>query len=165
MKKLTFFLLSIFLTYGQQQKGPKTIESIFNKSSMVFSGQVVDKKSYWDIDYNRIYTVHKIETFNFFKGESTNFLYFITEGGTIGLEGMISSNKIRINRNSKGYFQLLELQNIQLDGFDFGTKLYTLADKHFGFLEYDNFTNQVNLRNNDFKSVSDFENIFLSISK
>ena len=165
MKKLIYFFFAVFLAHAQQEKTPKTIESIFNESSMVFSGQVIDKQSYWDINYNRIYTVHKIETFNFFKGESTNFLYFITEGGTIGLEGMISSNKIRINRNSKGYFQLLESSNIQLDGFDLDTKLYTLTDKYFGFLEYDNFTNQVNLRNNDFKSVSDFENIFLSISK
>ena len=73
MKKLTFLLLVVFLANGQQQKTPITIESIFNESSMVFSGQVVDKQSYWDVDRKMIYTVHKVKVSKSFKGNQMNF--------------------------------------------------------------------------------------------
>lgn len=166
MKKIfLFIILNVSVTYSQSRNISKSFESVFENSTYVISGEVIDKDSYWDINHQKVYTVHKLLPHHFYKGDTSEFLYFITEGGAVGLEGMISSNKIRINRNSKGYFQLQNTSDIKLDGFDSSANLYILTDRIYGYIEYDNYTRSINFRDNGLIPVSDFENILLSISK
>lgn len=166
MKKLLFlFLIKLSVIYPQNNNLSDTFQSVFENSNYVLSGEVIEKNSYWDINKSKIYTVHKLRSHVFYKGETSEFLYFITEGGAVGLEGMISSKKIRINRNSKGYFQLQDSPDIRLDGFDSSMNLYVLTDRIYGFIEYDDYTKSIDFRDNGLISVNDFENILLSFSK
>ena len=64
MKKITILFFAVLFAYGQQQKESFSIASIFDESTMVFSGQVIDKESYWDVDHKMIYTVHKVKVPN-----------------------------------------------------------------------------------------------------
>lgn len=167
MKKIfsLIIILNVSVTYSQNRNISKSFESVFENSTFVLSGEVIQKNSYWDINRHKIYTVHKLKSRDFYKGDTSEFLYFITEGGSVGLEGMISSKKIRINRDAKGYFQLQDSSDIKLDGFDPSAKLYVLTDRIYGFIEYDDYTKSIDFRDNGLISVSDFENILLSISK
>ena len=166
MKKLFFlFVIKLSVIYPQNNNLSDTFQSVFENSNYVLSGEVIEKNSYWDINKSKIYTVHKLRSHDFYKGETSEFLYFITEGGAVGLEGMISSKKIRINRNSKGYFQLQDSPDIRLDGFDSSLNLYVLTDRIYGFIEYDDYTKSIDFRDNGLISVNDFENILLSFSK
>ena len=124
---------------------PPHLESVFEESSKVLSGEVIEKRAYWDVNFHKIYTVHKLKTSDFYKGNTSEFLYFLTEGGSVGVEGMISSKMVRINRNAKGFFQLQEFSEIKLDGFDLNTSLHILTNLSYGFIEYDNFSDSVNL--------------------
>ena len=98
MKKIfLLFILNLSVIYPQNNNLSNSFESVFKNSTYVLSGEIIDKNSYWDINHNKIYTVHKLKPHDFYKGETSDFLYFITEGGAVGLEGMISSKKIRYN--------------------------------------------------------------------
>lgn len=165
MKKLTFLLLAVFLANGQQQKTPITIESIFNESSMVFSGQVVDKQSYWDVDYKMIYTVHKVKVSKSFKGNSNQFEYIIRKGGTVGLQGVIVKPNIRIDKESEGFFMVKNMSSVELDGFSATDKFMVLSSGINGYFSYDAYDNSVQIPGKSKKSFSTFENDLKKLSK
>lgn len=165
IKKLLFIFFPFVFCYSQQNSITNLIKPSFEISSTVLSGQIVKKESFWDTNKKRIYTVHKIKSSKYFKGKSENTLYLVTEGGSIGLEGMISSNMIRFNLNSKGIFQLTHEKKLALDGFDNNDKLYSLTNIAYGFFEYDEFINQFKINSENTVTINEFETVLSSLSK
>ena len=165
MKNFTILFFTVFFAFGQQQKKSFSIESVFNESTMVFSGQVIDKQSYWDVDHKMIYTVHKIKVSKSFKGNNRKYQYLITEGGSIGLQGVIIKPSVKISLHSAGYLMLKDSRNVELDGFEYNDKLMELSDFMIGYYDYDAITNSVSLPNFESISKDRFEENLIRFSK
>ena len=165
MSKLLLFFFPLMFCYAQQNTITPLIKPSFEISSTVLSGKIVKKQSFWDTNKKRIYTVHHIKSSEFFKGNSENTVYLVTEGGSVGLEGMISSNMIRFNKNSKGIFQLTHQNKLKLDGFDHNNNLYTLTNSTYGFFEYDEFIDKIKIGSEKTVGIDEFETIITSLTK
>ena len=70
MKRLVFILFLFTSTvFAQIIEKSASLEETFASASIVVSGQIVEKQSYWDVDRQMIYTVHKIKVSKSFKGK------------------------------------------------------------------------------------------------
>ena len=165
MKKITILFFAVLFAYGQQQKESFSIASIFDESTMVFSGQVIDKESYWDVDHKMIYTVHKVKVSKSFKGNSNRFEYIIRKGGTVGLQGVIVKPNIRIDKESEGFFMVKNMSSVELDGFSATDKFMVLSSGINGYFSYDAYDNSVQIPGKSKKSFSTFENDLKKLSK
>ena len=114
MKKIAILFLTTLFAYGQQEKTSLSIESIFNESAMVFSGQVADKQSYWNVGRKMIYTVHRVKVSKSFKGDQDQIVYVVTEGGAVGLQGVAVKPSVKIERESSGFFMVKNANEIEL---------------------------------------------------
>ena len=165
MKKITILFLTTLFAYGQQKKESFSIESIFDESTMVFSGQVIDKQSYWDVDHKMIYTVYKVKVSKSFKGNSNQFEYIIRKGGTVGLQGVIVKPNIRIDKESEGFFMVKNMSPVELDGFSATDKFMVFSSSINGFFSYDPYDKSVQIPGKSKKSFSTFENDLEKLSK
>ena len=150
---------------GNSKKTLFTIESIFNESSMVFSGQVVDKQSYWDVDHKMIYTVHKVKVSKSFKGNQNQFEYVVNEGGTVGLQGVIVKPSVTIEKKSYGYFMVKMAKRLRLEGFDKSNLLTEMIYSGASYYDFDRLTDNVNLSNQNHLSKQNFEKKLKLFSK
>ena len=48
------------------------LETQIQKTKTIIEGKVVDRQSYWDDNYQNIYTINTIEVFKVFKGDSSS---------------------------------------------------------------------------------------------
>ena len=165
MKSLIITLFSASLLFSQEFKQQVSLLSTIQNSNLIVSGQVVDKQSYWDINHKLIYTVHKVEVEKLFKGSERRYIYFLTEGGSIGLKGLIVSKSININKESIGYFNLIKEEEIVLKDFEHNAKLLSLTNKKFGYLDYDPVDDLIIIEQNNKLKVEDFEKQLTDISK
>ena len=147
MKKFTILFFITLFAYGQQEKTSLSIESIFNESAMVFSGQVIDKQSYWDVDRKMIYTVHKVKVSKSFKGNQNEFQYVVSKGGTVGLQGVVIKPSVTIDKKSYGYFMVKMAAPLQLEGFNKSNILTEMIHTTASYYDYDRITDIVNIPN------------------
>ena len=158
IKNFTFLFFITLFAYGQQQKGFFSIESIFNESTMVFSGEVIQQQSYWSENKSTIYTVNTVLVSKIFKSNNApSYVNVITEGGLVGMEGLIVSHQVQLRKKSKGYF-FLEISDLKLHGYESDEKLYKFDNNVSGFLSYDSYKDEVKLpkeklKRDDFESV------------
>lgn len=166
MKRTTLLLLLISSLMSAQliDKSIK-LEDTFKSASVVVNGQVIEKQSYWDVDRQMIYTVHKIKVSKSFKGNNRKYQYLITEGGSIGLQGVIIKPSVKISLHSAGYLMLKDSRNVELDGFEHNDKLMVLSDFMIGYYDYDAITNSVSLPNFESIPKDRFEENLIRFSK
>ena len=158
MKKFTILFFITLFAYGQQQKGFFSKESIFNEFTMVFSGEVIQQQSYWSENRSTIYTVNTVLVSKIFKGDNApTYVNVITEGGLVGMEGLIVSHQVQLRKKSKGYF-FLEISDLKLHGYESDEKLYKFDNNVSGFLSYDSYKDEVKLPK-DKLNRDDFESI------
>lgn len=159
IKKITIpFLLFSSLMSAQLIEKSINLEDTFKSASVVVNGQVIEKQSYWDVDHKMIYTVHKLQVFKSFRGEHDPYQYILTEGGSVGLQGLIVKPNIRLDKNTTGYFMLNPARKLDLDGFDNESKLLELTSNLNGFFNYDSYNGQVSNRSitttkDDFEAI------------
>jgi hypothetical protein len=160
---LFFLFLTSFLS-AQLIKNQINLEGTFSSSSVVVDGQVIEKQSYWDAEHKMIYTVHKVKVFKSFKGEQNPYLYLLTEGGAVGLQGLIVKPNIRLDKNTTGYFMLNAARKLDLDGFENENKLLELKNNFNGFFYYDSYTDKVSVNRAIKTTKGDFEEIIKTFS-
>ena len=159
IKKITIpFLLFSSLMSAQLTEKSINLEDTFKSASVVVNGQVIEKQSYWDVDHKMIYTVYKLQVFKSFRGEHDPYQYILTEGGSVGLQGLIVKPNIRLDKNTTGYFMLNPARKLDLDGFDNESKLFELTSNFNGFFNYDSYNGQVSNRSitttkDDFEAI------------
>jgi len=163
-----FFSLILFVSSflsAQIVDKPLNLETTYKSSSVVINGRIVEKSAYWDIRGKMIYTVYKVEVSKSFKGNSGSFQYLLTEGGAIGLEGVIVKPSLKLNVNSSGYMMLKKARKVKLDGFEHNHQLMELSQNIVGYFSFDALTNSVMLPNYQSISKDNFEKSLLNISK
>ena len=166
MKRLAFILFLFTTTvFAQIIEKSANLEETFASASIVVSGQIVEKQSYWDVDRQMIYTVHKIKVSKSFKGKNNEYQYLLTEGGSIGLRGVVVKPTANIRLYSVGYLMLKNARNVRLDGFEHNDKLMELFDHQTGYYDYDSISDSVMSSNNLKLEKQVFENNLEQYSK
>ena len=159
-----FIFLSTLVSAQIIQK-PINIEQTFKSAAVVVNGQVVEKQSYWDIDHKMIYTVHKIKVSKSFKGNNNEYQYLLTEGGSIGLKGVVVKPSVNIRLHSVGYVMLKKARDIKLDGYEHNDNLMELSDYLTGYYDYDSISNSIMITNDLMLEKQMFENNLEQYSK
>ncbi|MEP1488921.1 MAG: T9SS type A sorting domain-containing protein [Algibacter sp.] len=91
-----------------------SLEQQIEKSSLVVEGKVIAKGAFWDIDHKLIYTSNTVEVYKVFKGNPLKTIEVITVGGTVGLNALIASNSLKLQKGDIGIFTLYD-SNISTD--------------------------------------------------
>jgi hypothetical protein len=76
------------------------------KSALVIEGKVLSKKSYWDANHEKIFTVNTIEVLKAFKGEALTTIEVVTPGGTVEMEAQIVYPSLKLTVGDIGVFTL-----------------------------------------------------------
>lgn len=92
--------------YAQQFIKEIPLKQQIEKSSFVVEGKVVAKRSFWDNNEKLIYTANTIEIYKVFKGQAYKSIEVITVGGTVGLNALMSSHSLKLERGDVGMFTL-----------------------------------------------------------
>jgi len=105
-KILFLYLLIPFLSYSNEGNLYKvSLKEKVDSSLFVFSGEVVSKNSYWNLQNTLIYTDNIVEVTKFYKGEPINSTFTIrTVGGTVGSSTITTSSLLSLNTGDKGVF-------------------------------------------------------------
>ncbi len=78
-----------------------------NSASLIIEGKVEEKKSFWNPETKRIYTLNKIEVFKVFKGSNSSaFIQILTEGGVLENEMLFVSDFLSLDIGNVGVFVL-----------------------------------------------------------
>ena len=166
MKKLHLVLImASSVLFSQATENPLNLETVFKSSSVVVNGKVLAKDCYWDNERKMIYTVHKVKVAKSFKGNISKHIYVLTEGGNVGLEGLIVKPSIDIAKNSSGYFMLKKVEEIKLKDFDFNDNLFVLSSGLVGYFDFDSFHDHVQLPLNQVMTRQSFEKSIKNLSK
>ena len=166
MKKLHLVLImASSVLFSQATENPLNLETVFKSSSVVVNGKVLAKDGYWDNERKMIYTVHKVKVAKSFKGKISKHIYVLTEGGNVGLEGLIVKPSIDIAKNSSGYFMLKKVEEIKLKDFDFNDNLFVLSSGLVGYFDFDSFHDHVQLPLNQVMTRQSFEKSIKNLSK
>lgn len=85
---------------------PVSIAERCAQSELIVEGKVFDKTSVKGTDGGMIYTAYKIRPFKVFKGNTTEDIVFIAEGGVVGNEAVTVSPGISLEIPTSGIFFL-----------------------------------------------------------
>ena len=107
------------------------------KSSLVVEGKVLSKKSFWNVNHEKIYTVNTIEIYKVFKGNALSTIEIITPGGVVGSDAQIVYPSLKLNIDDTGVFTLfdnfIELETKELTN----KKQFKAYGSLQGFYKYD----------------------------
>ena len=111
---LIFCLLIQKTSFAQSMLKEISLKNQIDNSSLVVEGEVVSKKSFWDVKRHNIYTVNTIDVLKVFKGEFVERIEVVTMGGTVGSEALIVTPSLRLQEGDMGVFTLKN-NNISLN--------------------------------------------------
>tara|TARA_R110002049_G_scaffold90686_3_gene227157 strand:+ start:3471 stop:5252 length:1782 start_codon:yes stop_codon:yes gene_type:complete len=111
------------------------------KSTLVFEGKVLSKKSFWDVNHEKIYTVNTVEVHKVFKGDFLTTVDIITLGGVTDSEAQMVSPSLELYKGDLGVFTLNE-GNVLLDAAAVPKKRYMPYGSSQAFYKYDVNTNE-----------------------
>ena len=102
MKKHLLISLLFFLVISKSISAQLMLKKVslskqIDKSTLVLEGKVLSKKSFWDTNHQKIYTINTIEVFKVFKGEVSPKIEIITLGGVIGMDAQIVYPSLKLN--------------------------------------------------------------------
>ena len=119
MKKHALISLLFFLVLSKSISAQLMLKEVslskqIEKSTLVLEGKVLSKKSYWDTNHEKIYTINTVEVYKLFKGESLPIIEIITLGGVVGMDAQIVYPSLKLNIDDIGVFTLYN-SNLELD--------------------------------------------------
>jgi hypothetical protein len=126
MKKNTLLGLLFILVLSNSISAQILLKEVslskqIEKSTLVLEGKVLSKKSYWDANHEKIYTVNTIEVHKVFKGDALPTIEIITQGGAVGFDAQVVYPSLKLNVDEIGVFTLYE-SNASLDIQEVSTK-------------------------------------------
>jgi len=142
MKKHVLISLLFFLVISKSISAQLMLKKVslskqIDKSTLVLEGKVLSKKSFWDTNHRKIYTINTIEVFKVFKGEVSPKIEIITLGGVIGMDAQIVYPSLKLNIDDTGVFTLYN-SKVELESKAVSTKLrFKPYGSLQGFYKYD----------------------------
>lgn len=136
---LIFLFFFSFLNYSVAQNlmYEISLSEQVAASSQIVEGKVISKKSYWDANHEKIFTVNTIEVYKVFKGKDQSFVEVITQGGAVGMKIHQVNPSLKLRVGDVGVFTLIN-HSISFESAKKGTyasfKAYSSKQ---GFYKYD----------------------------
>ncbi|MEW4923223.1 T9SS type A sorting domain-containing protein [Algibacter sp. 2305UL17-15] len=103
---LIFFLALSKSISAQQMLKKVSLSKQIEKSTLVLEGKVLSKKSFWDKNHEKIYTINTVEVYKVFKGDTLPIIEIITLGGVLGMDAQIVHPSLKLNIDDIGLFTL-----------------------------------------------------------
>jgi len=114
-----------------------SLERQVDKSSLVVEGRVVEKKSVWNAQKNRIITINTVEVLKRFKGKSDLRINVLTPGGTVGYITQRVTPSLTLKKGDIGVFALYNSDMDLVTGSASTIKQYKPYSSLQGFYKYD----------------------------
>ena len=102
---LVLFLSNV-LAFTQCTVIPFSLEKRVKMADIVVEGKVLQKESFWNKTHDFIYTRNLIQVTQVFKGQTTEFIEVVTEGGFVGTDGLRVEPSLQVVENEQGVFLL-----------------------------------------------------------
>ena len=111
MKKHALISLLLFLVLTKSISAQLMLKKVslskqIEKSTLVLEGKVLSKKSFWDTNHQKIYTINTVEVSKVFKGEILPTIEIITLGGVVDMDAQIVYPSLKLNIDDTGVFTL-----------------------------------------------------------
>ncbi len=132
-----FFIFSFTHLSSQELLEEIPLEQQIKNATTIIEGKVISKESFWDNDYNLIYTVNTLEVNKVFKGEPISKINVVTMGGIVNESSLTVNPSLTLNLNDIG---LITLENFNTNLVDYDTtkgKLYKPYCNIQSFYKYD----------------------------
>lgn len=152
------FAVSVSGGYAQVLTVEVPLSRQLGNADLVIEGKVVDKKAFWDEAGANIYTLHTIEVYKVFKGDSNNTILVITPGGTVGLESEAVFPSLHLNSNDIGLFILKE-SDLGIAP-ELALPKYTSYSDIQGYFQYDFLENRAS---NPYRQVNGIVSTFYNL--
>ena len=110
-----------------------SLKEQIDNSTMIVEGEVIAKKSFWS--NNLIYTANTVKVHKVFKGQPEKLVEVITVGGSVGLEALMISHGLKLQKGSTGLFMLKDSNIINPSGKT-TSKSYQVYSAVQGFYKY-----------------------------
>ena len=141
MKKHTLISLLFFLVFSKSMSAQLMLRKVslskqIEKSTLVLEGKVLSKKSYWDSNHEKIYTINTIEVYKIFKGEVLSTIEIITLGGVVGMDAQIVYPNLKLNIDDTGVFTLYN-SHVELESKMSNKNRFKPYGSLQGFYKYD----------------------------
>ena len=111
------------------------LEDQVNNAQLIAEGEIIAKKSYWDVGKKSIYTVNTLDISKLYKGASQGQINVVTAGGIVGYNAQTDYPRLELNEEDKGIF-ILEKINLDLEGNQDNLPLYQVTGLSQGLFRY-----------------------------
>ena len=139
----TILLLVSLLSYAQTDLLIKIpLEEQVSNAQLIAEGEIIAKKSYWDVGRKNIYTVNTLEVSKLYKGADATRISVVTTGGAVGLKAQIDHPSLELYKEEKGTF-ILEKFNLDLEGYQDNLPLYQVTGLSQGLFRYNTRTRKI----------------------
>jgi len=135
-------LLTPFISYSQGCMHEIPLAQQVNVATQIVEGKVLSQISSWNNARTKIYTIHTVEVYKVFKGESVSTIDVLTEGGAVGADAQIVTPSLELRTGEIGVFMLYE-NNISLESADAAHPKFSAYGSAEGFHKYDFYENKV----------------------
>lgn len=102
-------------------------------SSLIIEGKVINQQSFWNAEYNHIFTSNLVEVYKNFKNSSPAYIEVITQGGIVGYNKEVVEPSLELSVGDVGVFTLVSNN----EASQFGKQVYETYAVAQGFIKYD----------------------------
>lgn len=131
-----FFYLTSSCLLAQSLLREIPLKQQVENSSLIVEGKVISKTSFWDDNYNNIYTVNTVEVSKVFKGEKLFSVEVITLGGSVNGEAEFVSPSLKLYKGDVGLFMLYKNNTPSSTNNKSAVKKYRPYSSSQGFYRY-----------------------------
>ncbi|MGB5419424.1 T9SS type A sorting domain-containing protein [Algibacter sp.] len=124
-------------TWAQLMIKEVSLGQQIEKSNLVLEGKVISKKSFWDINHAKIYTVNTVEVYKVFKGEGFLTIEVVTPGGTVDSDAQTVYPSLKLKIGDTGVFTLYDNSTTLDSKAQSDKKQYKVYGSLQGFYKYD----------------------------
>lgn len=137
------FMLFLSVIDAQDSLQQISLQQQIENSSIVLEGKVISQNSFWDASYKMIYTAHTIQAFKVFKGKPESTFVILTQGGFVGMDGILVSHGLELHEGDLGVFTLFDSSIVLDSNYKSTSSLYSVYSEAQGFYSYDMYNDEV----------------------
>lgn len=137
------FLFFLSVIDAQESLQQISLKQQIANSSLVVEGKVISQNSFWDASHKMIYTAHTIQAFKVFKGKPKATFVILTQGGFVGMDGILVSHGLELHEGDLGVFTLFDSSVILASNYKNNNSVYNVYSAIQGFYSYDLYNDEV----------------------
>jgi hypothetical protein len=141
------------LVFSQCMLYPVSLEERVRESRVIFEGEVMGSRCFWNQNKTQIYTAHLLKVYKIFKGSIRgSSAVIVTQGGIVGNSKLVVYPSLQLKEGKKGIFMTKDWpENTPFGNVD---AFVAYADEQ-GFIELDYFNDEGREPFNTYPSIQE----------